>query len=621
MSLTRQSILAPQPTTTRASPTHLSVNPNGERIAYASGKSVFLRSIDDPSVSTQYTGHTAIVTVARFSPSGFYVASGDASGKVRVWDCVGEEMTTKGEFHIISGPIKDLAWDGESKRIIAVGDGKERFGHCITFDTGNSVGEITGQSSVINSVSIRAQRPFRAATASDDQTIVFYHGAPFKFNALLKGHHTNFVHGVAFSPDGAYFVSVGADRKIFLFDGKEGTLISEIIGPAGGGHKGSILSVSWSADSKRFVTASTDQSVKLWDAESQTLVTTWSFGSGPGSIQDHQVGIVWTPRSDGLIISLSLSGDLNYLRPDSSEPIRVVSGHQKPLTALEVTDSGKCFLTGSTDGRVCKWDLSTGIASVVRGDRHTNVVAGFLEVAPGTISSVAWDDKLRLISSSGGTFLSTPLATEGQPKGLARLSESTLVLLTASELRVYNLTPTPELTSTHKLPFTPTALAASPATGHIAVATQDNKIRIFTYSAAATSITENSAATITLSRSHATALSYSPDGAYFTAGDSAGMVPLFSTASTPYAKKTDRWAFHTGRIEDVAWNAVGTHVVTASLDTNVLIYGVEQPMKNAKLRNAHMGGVNRVRWVGENEVLSVGNDGAVKRWAVVLPGA
>jgi len=45
---------------------------------------------------------------------------------VRIWDCVGEEMVTKGAFNIISGPIKDLAWDGESKRIIAVGDGKER---------------------------------------------------------------------------------------------------------------------------------------------------------------------------------------------------------------------------------------------------------------------------------------------------------------------------------------------------------------------------------------------------------------------------------------------------------------------------------------------------------------
>lgn len=58
-----------------------------------SGKSIFLRSIDDPSVSKQYTQHTAQTTVARFSPSGFYVASGDVSGAVKVWDCAGEGAT------------------------------------------------------------------------------------------------------------------------------------------------------------------------------------------------------------------------------------------------------------------------------------------------------------------------------------------------------------------------------------------------------------------------------------------------------------------------------------------------------------------------------------------------
>lgn len=58
-----------------------------------SGKSIFLRSIDNPAECKQYTGHTAQTTVARFSPSGFYVASGDVSGQVRVWDAVGAENT------------------------------------------------------------------------------------------------------------------------------------------------------------------------------------------------------------------------------------------------------------------------------------------------------------------------------------------------------------------------------------------------------------------------------------------------------------------------------------------------------------------------------------------------
>lgn len=79
--------------TTRGSPTPLSSDSKGERIAYASNKSIFVRSIDNPHDSKQYTSHTAQTTVARFSPSGFYVASGDVAGTVRVWDCVGEGAT------------------------------------------------------------------------------------------------------------------------------------------------------------------------------------------------------------------------------------------------------------------------------------------------------------------------------------------------------------------------------------------------------------------------------------------------------------------------------------------------------------------------------------------------
>jgi WD40 repeat protein len=42
-------------------------------------------AVQDPSLMTIYTGHTSPVKVAKFSPSGKWVASGDESGKVRVW--------------------------------------------------------------------------------------------------------------------------------------------------------------------------------------------------------------------------------------------------------------------------------------------------------------------------------------------------------------------------------------------------------------------------------------------------------------------------------------------------------------------------------------------------------
>jgi WD40 repeat protein len=177
-----------------------------------------------------------------------------------VWDAV-EAVNTKGEYAIISGRIADLAWDGDSQRVIAVGDGRERFGHCFTADSGNSVGEVSGHSKVVNAVAIRQQRPLRAATVSDDSTMCFLHGAPFKFANKAAGLHKGFVMGTAFSPDGSILVTVGADRRIQLYDGKTGEPTKQV---GEGVHTGSIFAVSWAKDSKQFVTASADQTVRMW---------------------------------------------------------------------------------------------------------------------------------------------------------------------------------------------------------------------------------------------------------------------------------------------------------------------------------------------------------------------
>lgn len=61
-----------------------------------------------------------------------------------------------------------------------------RFGHVFSADTGTSVGEIMGQSKPLNSVDFRGDRPFRIVTASEDNTLAFFHGPPFKFQFTLQ---------------------------------------------------------------------------------------------------------------------------------------------------------------------------------------------------------------------------------------------------------------------------------------------------------------------------------------------------------------------------------------------------------------------------------------------------
>ena len=311
-----------------------------------------------------------------------------------------------GEYGIISGRINDLAWDGESKRIIAVGNGKERFGHCITADSGNSVGEISGHSSQINCVSLRQQRPFRAATGSDDTSIGFFHGAPFKFNTSLRECHNKFIYGTAFSPDGSALVSVGADRKIWLYNGQTGEPSRQIGQDA---HTGSIFGVSWSADSRRFATASADQTVRIWDTETGKETQTWSAGDGV-SISDQQMGVVWPHgRSDGLIISVDLDGNLIYRIEGDPKPRQTLYGHQRNITAASLSSSAAerpaTLWTGSSDGRTRAWNLDTGLCKGLDGETHSSYVSSIAATPGGErVYTAGWDDTIRTVDTSSEVY-------------------------------------------------------------------------------------------------------------------------------------------------------------------------------------------------------------------------
>ncbi|KAF6839082.1 WD repeat-containing protein C9G1.05 [Colletotrichum plurivorum] len=604
MSVTIEKILAASPATQRGQPTQLSADNKGQRLAYAAGKSIFLRSIDEPSVSKQYTGHTAQTSVARFSPSGFYVASGDVSGSVRVWDAV-EAENTKGEYHIISGRINDIAWDGDSQRIIAVGDGKERFGHCITADSGNSVGEISGHSKVINSVAVRQQRPLRAATVSDDSSLCFLHGAPFKFNSKNADIHRSFVFGTAFSPDGNQLVTVGADKRIQLYDGKTGEPTIQI---GEGEHTGSIFAVSWAQDGTKFVTASADQTVKLWDVEAGKATQTWRFGEDSGvSVGDHQVGVVYPHgRSDGLIISLNLNGDLTYLNEGSDRPSRIVQGHNKNITAMGTSSDGKgqTLWTGSFDGRVCQWDIASGVGSVVDGQAHTNQVTQFSSEA-GQTYSVGWDDTLRVVDESANTFAGESAKLSAQPKGVAATGGK-LYVATIEGVDVYEKT---KLLSENRLGFAPGAVAAHGST--VAVGS-GNSVKVYTADGAGKLSEVKS---LDKSTSLISCLSFSKDGQYLAAGNQIGKIVAYKTSDWSVA--TDRWSAHTARVTCISWNDAATHAVSGALDTNVYVWSLAKPGSRVKALNAHKDGVNGVAWVGDGtKVASAGVDAAIKVWAV-----
>jgi len=84
-------VLAAQPATARGSAVQLGGDPKGKTFLYCNGRSVIIRDIENPSIADQYTEHISTVNVARYSPSGFYIASG---GMRRLTGLTGAKNTT-----------------------------------------------------------------------------------------------------------------------------------------------------------------------------------------------------------------------------------------------------------------------------------------------------------------------------------------------------------------------------------------------------------------------------------------------------------------------------------------------------------------------------------------------
>ncbi|ODN76630.1 hypothetical protein L202_05277 [Cryptococcus amylolentus CBS 6039] len=602
MSFTAGPVYPTNPATARSESTKLGVDPKGERIVYTNGRAVVIRDLNHPGLSHVYTQHTQNATVARFSPSGYYCASADVAGNVRIWDVTQTENILKLATRPLSGKINDLAWDGESKRIIVGGEGKDKFGAAFLTDTGSSCGEIAGHAKPITALSVRHQRPFRAISGSDDNSLVFHNAVPFKYDKMINTH-TRFVRDVAFSPDGDLFASVASDGKLFFYEGKTG----ELKGEAEREGTSSLMACSWSPDSSKIATAGADGIVSIWDASTLKSAQTYNVGS---DVSAQQNGVVYA--SPNTLVSVSLSGALNVFdtRESSSSKWRILHGPTKAVTASTLTESDEghaTFFAGSFDGSMKKFDIGEGYGEQegtcgdVEGTGHTARVAALTSDGKGKVWSAGWDDKVSSIENNA--FTSTSIPTKAQPTGLA-VTPDNVYISTTADLSVSG--PSPSTISSE--PTSAVAVHAGPNSDIIASANG----KTLTLSSTSPSST---LATFTDNKGDILALAFSPDGRYLASADAAGRIILVDVEEKKTAV-TSKWTFHTGRVVALSWARDSRRLASAGLDEAIYVWDTQKQLNNIAIKNAHPGGVAGVSWVGNTKLVSAGADGCVRTWTV-----
>ncbi|XP_017875112.1 actin-interacting protein 1 isoform X1 [Ceratina calcarata] len=600
MSYETKYIFATLPRTQRGQPLVLGGDPKGKNFLYTNGNSVIIRNIDNPAIADIYTEHSCAVNVAKYSPSGFYIASGDQSGKVRIWDTVNKEHIMKNEFHPIGGPIKDIAWSPDSQRMVVVGEGRERFGHVFMAETGTSVGEISGQSKPINSCDFRPARPFRLITGSEDNTIAVFEGPPFKFK-MTKQEHARFVQAVRYSPSGNLFASAGFDGKVFIYDGTSSDLVGEIGSPA---HQGGVYGVAWKPDGTQLLTASGDKTCKLWDVETRSLVSEFNMGT---TVDDQQVSCLW---QGNYLLSVSLSGFINYLDYDNpTKPLRIIKGHNKPITVLTLSPDRSTIYTGSHDGYITNWNAKTGENDRVQGHGHGNQING-MKAAKNLLYTAGIDDTLRTIDIDTNTYSDTAIVKlDSQPRGLD-IYKDIVVIVTVRQITIAQ---DGRKVSNIPIDYEPSCVSINQENGDVAVgATTDNTVRI--YALSGTSLSPK------IELEHlgpVTDAAYSPDNKYLVACDTNRKVILYTVPEYKRLAHNREWGFHNARVNSVAWSPDSVMVASGSLDTTIIIWSVTNPAKHTIIKNAHpQSQITRLVWLDEETLISVGQDCNTKIWRI-----
>lgn len=613
MSIKPLSITVPHPSTQRGHATHISYDPVNERLAYVNGKSVIIRPVDFKSTSPTvvFSKHIFPTTAVKFSPSGYYVASGDEAGNIKIWDASPksepdfEQPVIKSEFQVMSGPIRSIAWDADNSRIIAVGQGKEKFGHAFSWDSGNSVGDIQGHSSPINAVDIKPQRPYRAATVGDDHALVFFTGPPFKFDKSLRGNHNNVVRDVKFSPDGEYIVSVGSDRVIAIYQGKTGEFVKKIEKA----HEGGIFAVAWLPDSKHFITASADNTLKKWTLDGEN---TQKFEiNSTTSVGNQQVGLALTKE---FVVSLSGNGNLNYFDHEGNL-VQIVQGHQSPITKVEFHDG--FLLSGGSDGKLFKWEVGTdgpkALPVLQDDDEHSNYVVDILTVDDVTYTT-GWDDTLK--SWRDGKVVSS-VKLPSQPKQLGSIKGAVFVLF-ESALQLYTEVNF-QLIAETKFDFTATYAAPTNDTHILITNTTSNTVEEFQVGNGEIRKTSKE---FPKSRSPPTFITVSPSREFFAVADSAGKYTLFNTSDGTVV--STRWAFHNSKVFDAKWTSDSKYLISGGLDSSLLLYSVEKPSRVVKYLLAHPSGISSIDWVAYDSekktgtFVSAGLDATIRSWNISI---
>jgi WD40 repeat protein len=171
---------------------------------------------------------------------------------------------------------------------------------------------------------------------------------------------------IALSPDGKSAAIGSADNAIQLFDAARGKVARKLTG-----HSAPVTGLAFSADGKTLVSCSADKSVRLWNtADGKPLRTIATPAAANGVVFNKDASRIVSAHADNVLrvwptTAPKVDPKQKKDKKDAGEkPVAEMKGHSKPVTSVALLlPAGTQVVSGSEDGTVRIWNISNGSAA------------------------------------------------------------------------------------------------------------------------------------------------------------------------------------------------------------------------------------------------------------------
>jgi WD40 repeat protein len=383
-----------------------------------------------------------------------------------------------------------------------------------------------------------------------------------------------------------------------LFDGKSGELLGEMKDESGFAHSGGVMALSYNSAGTQLITASADKTVKQWDIETRKCISTLTVGK---DIADQQLGCLWAGK---FALSLSLSGEINYIDLNSNAVTKVLRGHQKSVETMEVK-SGKIY-TSSFEGRSSIYDAESGDVDYFTGATHKGKILD-TKISGETLISVDISNKiLRTPLSScemGADCSSVPSNVtffdvhSGSGIEIYCCDKALVMFKDGSEVYMKELN------------YSPNGCTISPCGTVLAVGAKEDP-KLYLYDIEGNSIVQRQEVNLTAAT---TEINFSPDGKLLGAATTGRAIFLLDVDKS-YKTVQHCWSTSSKSIS-CCFSPDSRYFAIAGIDTNIVVGDATKPMEpSIKILRAHpLGTITRVRWLDEKTIVSTGSDMQVRQ--------